>query len=118
MLCMPMNTLSKEKIYFSIKFPTIAVGSHAMFSRNQFIIAAIAPFAILGIILAILFLVIPEQIFLFLAILLTLNFAGTSGDFLQIYIALKFPKEVYYHDNSKITKIYVLKITTDNHIII
>ena len=49
-----MKLFSKEKLNFSVKFPTISVGSDAKFSKKQFMIIASAPVIVLGILLLLL----------------------------------------------------------------
>ena len=85
-----LKIFSKEKINISIKFPTISVGSNAKYSKKQFSIIALAPVIILGIILILLILFSSKDYTFLWSILLTLNFAGSGGDFLQFLKISKY----------------------------
>ena len=101
-----MKLFSKEKINISIKFPTISVGSNAKFSKKQFSIIALAPVIILGGILILLILFTPKEYTFLWSILLILNFAGSSGDYLQFFKICKYPTNTYFQDTSIETVIF------------
>lgn len=101
-----MKIFSKEKINISIKFPTISVGSNAKYSKKQFSIIALAPVIILGIILILLILFSSKDYTFLWSILLTLNFAGSGGDFLQFLKISKYPTITYFQDTSNETIVF------------
>ena len=101
-----MKIFSKEKINISIKFPTISVGSNAEYSKKQFSIIALAPVIILGIILILLILFSSKDYTFLWSILLTLNFAGSGGDFLQFLKISKYPTNTYFQDTSNETIVF------------
>ncbi len=101
-----MKIFSKEKINISIKFPTISVGSNAKYSKKQFSIIALAPVIILGIILILLILFSQKDYTFLWSILLTLNFAGSGGDFLQFLKISKYPTNTYFQDTSNETIVF------------
>ncbi len=101
-----MKIFSKEKINISIKFPTISVGSNAKYSKKQFSIIALAPVIILGIILTLLILFSSKDYTFLWSILLTLNFAGSGGDFLQFLKISKYPTNTYFQDTSNETIVF------------
>ena len=104
-----MKIFSKEKINISIKFPTISVGSNAKYSKKQFSIIALAPVIILGIILTLLILFSSKDYTFLWSILLTLNFAGSGGDFLQFLKISKYPTNTYFQDTSNETIVFQWK---------
>ena len=104
-----MKIFSKEKINISIKFPTISVGSNAKYSKKQFSIIALAPVIILGIILILLILFSSKDYTFLWSILLTLNFAGSGGDFLQFLKISKYPTNTYFQDTSNETIVFQCK---------
>ena len=101
-----MKIFSKEKINISIKFPTISVGSNAKYSKKQFSIIALAPVIILGIILILLILFSSKDYTFLWSIFLTLNFAGSGGDFLQFLKISKYPTNTYFQDTSNETIVF------------
>ena len=104
-----MKIFSKEKINISIKFPTISVGSNAKYSKKQFSIITLAPVIILGIILTLLILFSSKDYTFLWSILLTLNFAGSGGDFLQFLKISKYPTNTYFQDTSNETIVFQWK---------
>ena len=104
-----MRVFSKERLIISVKFPTVSVGCMARFSRAQFVTVAIAPVAILGAALVLLLLVCGKQYSLALQVLLTLNFAGSVGDFRHAFEAYRYSAEACFQDNSVETSVYMRK---------
>lgn len=101
-----MKLYSKESLYLTIKFPTISVGSKGKFSKIQFIIIALAPVIILGVFLILLIIFCSVGYTFFLTILLILNFAGSGGDYLQVFEMRKYSADTYFQDNSVETTVY------------
>lgn len=99
-----MLIFSKGKINVSFKFPTIAVGSNAYFNKLQYVIIALAPVIILGILCLICLIALPYK--LLFTILLILNFASASGDYILTYYAIKQKRNVYLKDNANKTIVY------------
>ena len=104
-----MKIFSKERLCLSLKFPTISVGSNGNFSKRQFIIIALAPVVILGVVLALLITFCSESYKFVLSILLILNFAGSGGDYLQVFEMRKYSMDTFFQDNSIETSIYKKK---------
>lgn len=100
-----MTVFAKGKIKVKVKFPTIAVGSDAYFNKCQYIIIALAPVFILGILTSIAYFLFSYK-FLF-TILLIFNFASASGDYLLTFYALKQKKNSFFVDTAKETLIYI-----------
>ena len=99
-----MSIFSKGKVNVSIKFPTIAVGSDAYFGKTQYIVIALAPVIILGITSLICLLLLPYK--LLFSLLLILNFATASGDYILSYYAFKQKKNTYFVDIAEKTILY------------
>ena len=100
-----MSIFSKGKINVSVKFPTIAVGSDAYFNKSQYIIIALAPVVILGIMCSVGLLLLSYK-FLF-ALLLALNFATATGDYILTFYALKQKTNTYFVDKAEKTLLYL-----------
>ena len=100
-----MTIFSKGKVNVKVKFPTIAVGSNAYFNKPKYIIIALAPVVILGLVSLICLLMLPYK--LLFAVLLTLNFAAASGDYILTYYALKQDKNTYFVDKAEKTLVYL-----------
>ncbi len=100
-----MTIFSKGKVTVSVKFPTIAVGSDAYFNKIQYIIIALAPVVVLGVANLLCLMMLSYK--LLFAILLTLNFATASGDYILTYYALKQDKNTYFVDKAEKTLVYI-----------
>ncbi len=100
-----MTIFSKGKVTVSVKFPTIAVGSDAYFNKTQYIIIALAPVVVLGVASLLCLMMLSYK--LLFAILLTLNFATASGDYILTYYALKQDKNTYFVDKAEKTLVYI-----------
>ena len=90
----------------SLALPSVSVSCDGLFPRKQFIAIASAPVLILGIILILLLLLMPEGYAFLISILLTLNAAGSGGDFLQIFHALRTPRTALFQDRGDETAVY------------
>ncbi len=104
-----MRMFSAKKLRVSFVFPSVSVSCEGLFPRKQFIAIASAPVLILGIILIPLLLFMPEGYAFLISILLTLNAAGSGGDFLQIFHAMRFPRTALFQDRGDETAVYSAK---------
>lgn len=100
-----ISIFSKGKIKVRIKISTIAVGSEAYFNKIQYVIIALAPVIVLGLINLLCLLMLDDK-FIY-AILLILNFATASGDYILVYNALKQSENSYFVDTAEETKVYM-----------
>ena len=100
-----MTIFSKGKVNVKVKFPTIAVGSNAYFNKPKYIILALTPVVFLGIGSLVCLLMLPYK--LLFAIMMTLNFATASGDYILTYFALKQEKNTYFVDKADNTFVYI-----------
>ena len=104
-----MSVFSKGKVNVKTKFPTIAVGSDAYFSRAQYIAIALSPVAILGVASFTCLLLLPYK--LLFSILLALNFATASGDYILTYYAVKQKKEyIFCRQGRKNSTLFAMRL--------
>lgn len=101
-----MKIFSPEKIECRLRFPTFSVGCKHLFNKRQFIMAAAAPVVLLLCVLVVLSLLLPSKYNFLLSVLMVLNFAGASGDYIQIYLTAKSPKGSFFQDDSEITRVF------------
>ena len=99
-----MSIFSKGKVNVSVKFPTVAVGSDAYFNKTQYIVIALSPVIILGMVSLLCMLLLPYN--LLFAMLFTLNFASASGDYILTFYAIKQDKNTYFVDTAEKTILY------------
>lgn len=104
-----IHILSKKKPTYEIRFPYLSTGSKAYFTIKSFIVIALAPVVIWGLLLILGLLFVPQDFFLSLYIVLGVNFAGAAGDYIQVYYISKLPRHAIIQDNGTETKVYILK---------
>ncbi len=104
-----MQILSKKKPNYAFRFPYLTTGSLSYFNKTSFLIIALAPVIILGIILLILIFLVSNTVFLSLYVVLGLNFAGSAGDYAQVYYLSKLPNDVLFQDDGYETKVFVAR---------
>jgi hypothetical protein len=103
--------LSKTKSRYKFRFPFLTTGTDAYLNKLSFITVCLAPSMLWGLILGILMFFIPQNYLLSLYIVLALNFAGSAGDYLQVVLVLKTPKDSLVKDDGTKTNIYGMKKT-------
>lgn len=101
-----IQLISKQKPSYGFNFPYLITGSNYYYNKQSFIIILLAPVLIWGIILVSALIFIPGSLFLSVYIVTGLNFAGSSGDYLQAYIIKRLPKDILIKDNGKTTTYY------------
>lgn len=104
-----MQILSKKKPNYAFRFPYLTTGSLSYFNKTSFFMIALAPVIIWGIILLIAVLFVPNTLFLSLYVVLGLNFAGSAGDYAQIYHLSKLPNDVLLQDDGHETKVFIVQ---------
>lgn len=104
-----MQIISKKKPNYAFRFPYLTTGSKSYFNKPSFFLIALAPVVILGITLLIAIFFVPNNLFLSLYIVLGLNFAGSAGDYVQIYYLSKLSNDVLLQDDGQETKVFILK---------
>ena len=96
----------------SFGFPAVSVSCDGHFTRKQFIAIASAPVLYLGIFLIMLLLFLPGEYTFLISILLTLIAAASGGDLLQIFHALKYPRNASFQDKGDETTVYAADVRT------
>lgn len=104
-----IRILSKSKPVYGIRIPYLYTGSLHYYTKFSFIIILLAPVVIWGLIIMFSLFFIPDSLFMSLYIVLALNFAGSSGDYVQAYQIKHLLKDVLIQDDGKNTSYYVKK---------
>ena len=87
-----MALFSRGNVRISFSFPTISVGSDAIYKRGQF---------------TLMLLVVPQGYTFLLCLLLVLDIALSGGDFFQAFAALRYPKYALFRDDGDETLVFV-----------
>lgn len=97
----------KPKYGFTLMYAY--AGSSAYFNKKSYIIIALAPVVIWGVVLGVLCAVLPQSWFWVAYFIQMGNIAGAAGDF---YVTLKFmklPKDILVNDTGVAMTVYVKK---------
>jgi len=92
--------LSGVKPIYAVKLPYLATGSPVYFNKTSFMIIALAPVVVWGIILTLMLLFLPADFFKSIYIVLAINFAGSSGDIFLSYKLSKLPSKALFQDKT------------------
>ena len=101
-----MKALSGVKPVYFARFPFLCTGSTAYFNKGSFILVALAPVVLWGLVLITLLLLLPPDFFLSIYIVTGLNFAGAAGDYFQTYKIAELPPMTLIQDDGKVTSIF------------
>ncbi|MDD4081279.1 MAG: DUF3267 domain-containing protein [Eubacteriales bacterium] len=102
-----MQAFSGVRTVYSFRFPFAATGSTAYFNKASFVIIALVPAVLWGIVLIALLLLLPPDFFLSVYILIGLNFAGAAGDYVQVYVTAKLPRMALIQDDGKQSRVFL-----------
>lgn len=92
---------------FALRFPFLTTGCSAFLTRRAAVVVALAPSVLWGIVLAVALFVVPPDYRLSAFVLLTLNFAGSSGDFVEAYVVARQQHDAVVHDDGDVLSVYV-----------
>jgi hypothetical protein len=93
-----LRLLTGTQPSYSVRFPFLTTSSPLHLTRRSLIIAALSPCLIWGTVLVAALFLVPADARLTVYILLTLNFAGSAGDYLEAALALRQPREALLQD--------------------
>ena len=98
---------SRVRPTVALRIPYLAVGGRGYLNRRSFVIVALAPVTLWGIVLVTLLFALPSQFFLPVYVVTVLNFAGSSGDYFQAYAVARLPGNALIQDDGKTTTVYL-----------
>lgn len=98
---------SRTRPAFALRIPYLVVGGRGYLNTRSFIVVALAPVVVWGVILVILQVTLPAQFFFSVYIVTILNFAGSAGDYFQAYAVAKLPPIALIQDDGTATTVYL-----------
>lgn len=93
-----LRLLTGTKPHYAVRFPFLTTSSPLFLTRRSTIITALAPCIVWGAVLVGALFVVPDELRLMSYILLTLNFAGSAGDYIEAVLAFRQPKRALLQD--------------------
>lgn len=102
-----MKTYSHQKVHYKVRLPLYAcAGNEAYYNKKHYIIIALAPVVIWGIVLAVVSFIVPQGWFWIVWFIEISNIGGATGDF---YVTAKFSKmhsDILIQDVGDIMRVY------------
>jgi hypothetical protein len=102
-----LYALTRVKPTYTLRFPFLTTGNHAFLTRRSAVIVALAPAVVWGVVLLLAWAVLPEDYRLTAYVLLALNLAGSAGDFVEVYLVSKQPRDALVQDDGHKLHIFV-----------
>jgi hypothetical protein len=102
-----LQILTKLKPSYGMRFPFLTTGNHAYLTRRSAVVVALAPAVIWGILLAAALLTLPQDYLRTAYILLALNFAGSTGDFVEVYVVSRQQPDALVQDDGDKVHVFV-----------
>jgi hypothetical protein len=106
-----MKYYSGIKPVYGFKAVFAYAGSEALFSKRQYVVIALAPVVILGLILAVLNLILPYEWFWAIWIIQMVNVSGAAGDIYVMDMISKMPAETLVRDTGTAMTFYINRQT-------
>jgi hypothetical protein len=102
-----ISMVSKTKSTYRIRFPFLTTGTKAYLSKPAFMLVCLMPSVIFGVLLGFLLPFLNSDYFIVIYVVLSLNFAGSSGDYYQVYLALTTKGQAWFKDDGETTEVYI-----------
>ncbi len=102
-----LHMLTKVKPFYAVRFPFLTTGNHAYLTRRSAVIVALAPAVIWGIILIAALSAAPQDYRLTVYILLALNFAGSAGDYVEVYVVTRQQPDALVQDDGNKVRVFI-----------
>lgn len=106
-----LRLLTGTQPSYSVKFPFLTTSSSLHLTRRSLIITALSPSIIWGAVLCAALFLVPADARLTVYILLTLNFAGSAGDYLEAALAWRQPGEALFQDEGDRVHVFLPGMT-------
>lgn len=97
---------SGKKAHYGFTGLYAFTASEAYFPKKPFIIIALAPVVVWGVVLTILLFLVPDRWFWTVYLVLVLNFGGATGDLYLTFRLLKMPSDILVRDPGSSTEVY------------
>lgn len=108
-----LQSLTEVRPSYAVRFPFLTTGSRAYLTRRNAVIAALAPSVVWGIVLFVALLTLPADYRLTAYILLALNFAGSAGDFVEVYVVARQQHDALVRDDGGKLHIFAPQCVSD-----
>lgn len=102
-----LQLLTKMQPSYTVRFPFLTTGNSAYLTRRSAVIVGLAPGVIWGVALLIALLTLPADYRLTVYILLALNLAGSSGDWVEVNVVARQQHDALVQDDGDKIRVFV-----------
>lgn len=102
-----LHLLTGVRPSYSVRFPFLTTGNCAYLTRRSAVIVALAPAVFWGSVLVAALLVLPQDYRLTAYVLLALNFTGSAGDYVEVYLVSQQQPDALVQDDGNKLHIFV-----------
>jgi len=102
-----LTAFSGHRSRYALRLPYLTTGNDAFVGRGVFLVVALGPLVLWGVVLLGLFVVMPSDAHLTVYILSALNLAGSAGDLFQAWWVARLPADAKLRDNGNQTTVMV-----------
>lgn len=102
-----LGLLTGVRPTYAVRLPYLVTGCSAYLRKQSAIVVAVAPAVIWGVVLVVAMFTVPADALLTAYVVLTLNFAGSAGDFFQAWKISQLPRTALVRDAGKQTSVFL-----------
>lgn len=102
-----LQLLTRLRPSYAVRFPFLTTGSEAFLTKRNTMTVALAPSVIWGLALLIAVFALPPDYRLIAYIVLTLNFAGSAGDYVEAWVVGRQRHDVLVRDDGDKVHVFV-----------
>lgn len=104
-----LRLLTRVRPTYAVRFPFVTTGNHAYLTRRDAVLVALAPSIVWGLALLAAVFTLPADYRLTAYVLTALNFAGSAGDYVEIFLVTRQPPTALVRDDGDKVHIFVPK---------
>ena len=105
-----MRQIKKKKVHFGFTGLYFYAGSNFYFDRKSYILIALAPVVLFGLIFGAINVYVPANWFWVVYLLQVFNISGAAGDFYVTFKFSRLPRDILIHDSGTAMTVFAKKI--------
>lgn len=102
-----LQLLTRVRPTYAVRFPFLTTGNRAYLTRRTAVVVALAPCIVWGGVLLAALLTVPADYRITMYVLLALNFAGSAGDYVEVYVVSRQQPDALVQDDGDNINVFV-----------
>lgn len=108
-----LRVLTGVRPTYDVRLPFLTTSSEAYLARRAWLIVALTPVVLWGLLLTNLVMLMPVELRLGAFVVLALNFAGSAGDLVASAVVARHPADALLHDAGETVAVYTRTTVPD-----